>query len=238
MSKLIIITPVKDSIDTSLQTIQSVHQSLVAVPYEYIIYNDLSTAENTRILEDNNTKFGYKLVNLKDIVQTASPNYRTSLRLAQKEALVNQSGLLIIESDVVVQPDTIQKLYEKSLEDNRCGMIAAVTVDKNGEINFPYLYAKGKQNRELKTHKRLSFCCTLLSYNLLKEIDFALLNEKKSWYDVFVSHQSKKLGFTNYLLTCLPVLHQPHSSRPWKQLKYTNPLKYYWLKYTKGLDKI
>jgi len=36
----------------------------------------------------------------------------------------------------------------------------------------------------------------------------------------------------------LTVWHRPHSSRPWKQLKYTNPLKYYWLKFTKGLDKI
>jgi len=40
------------------------------------------------------------------------------------------------------------------------------------------------------------------------------------------------------LLTNVPVLHLPHSSRPWKMLKYTNPLKYYWKKYTKGLDKI
>ena len=53
-----------------------------------------------------------------------------------------------------------------------------------------------------------------------------------------ISHQSLKEGFKNYLFTTLPVLHQPHGSRPWKQLKYKNPLKYYWLKYTKGLDKI
>ena len=45
-------------------------------------------------------------------------------------------------------------------------------------------------------------------------------------------------GFHNYLFINLPVLHRPHGSRPWKKLKYTNPLKYYWLKYTKGLDKI
>ena len=35
-----------------------------------------------------------------------------------------------------------------------------------------------------------------------------------------------------------PVWHRPHGSRPWKQLKYKNPLKYYFLKYWKGLDKI
>ena len=35
-----------------------------------------------------------------------------------------------------------------------------------------------------------------------------------------------------------PVLHKPHSSRPWKQLKYTNPLLYYWRKLTQHRDKI
>jgi len=46
------------------------------------------------------------------------------------------------------------------------------------------------------------------------------------------------LGFKNYLMTSLPVLHIPHSSRPWKHLKYTNPLKYYWKKLTEKRDKI
>ncbi|MBR6465174.1 MAG: glycosyltransferase family 2 protein, partial [Bacteroidales bacterium] len=27
-------------------------------------------------------------------------------------------------------------------------------------------------------------------------------------------------------------------SRPWKLLKYKNPIKYYWIKFTKGMDKI
>ena len=35
-----------------------------------------------------------------------------------------------------------------------------------------------------------------------------------------------------------PVLHKPHSSRPWKQLKYKNPLLYYWRKLTQRRDKI
>lgn len=53
-----------------------------------------------------------------------------------------------------------------------------------------------------------------------------------------ISHESVAHGLHNYLFTSLPVIHRPHQSRPWKQLKYTNPLKYYWLKFTKGLDKI
>ena len=34
------------------------------------------------------------------------------------------------------------------------------------------------------------------------------------------------------------VLHLPHSSRPWKRLKYTNPLLYYWRKITQRKDRI
>jgi hypothetical protein len=238
MDKLIIITPVKDSIETTMQTVQSVSESVISIPHTYTIYNDLSTEENTRTLEDNTKKHHYNLVNLKDIVDTPSPNYKTTLRLAQQQAIEENAGLLIIESDVVVKADTAQQLMEKAKAFKNTGMVASVTVDENGEINFPYLYAKGKENRELKTDKRLSFCCTLLTLDFLKKLDFSKLDEKKSWYDVFISHQSVKLGFNNYLLTTVPVLHQPHSSRPWKQLKYTNPIKYYWLKYTKGLDKI
>ena len=73
--------------------------------------------------------------------------------------------------------------------------------------------------------------------NFLKAFDFHQLNPEKNWHDVTVSHQSLKEGFKNYLFTTLPVLHQPHGSRPWKQLKYKNRLKYYWLTYRMGLEK-
>ena len=53
-----------------------------------------------------------------------------------------------------------------------------------------------------------------------------------------ISHESLECGLHNYLFVELPVLHRPHQSRPWKQLKYTNPIKYYWYKLTRGLDKI
>ena len=86
--------------------------------------------------------------------------------------------------------------------------------------------------------KRFSFCCTLLTPQFLKAFDSHLLDASKNWFDVTISHESIRKGFHNYLFVNLPVLHRPHGSRPWKQLKYTNPLKYYWLKFTKGLDKI
>lgn len=72
----------------------------------------------------------------------------------------------------------------------------------------------------------------------MERFDFDRLDASKNWFDVTISHEALKAGFRNYLFTTLPVLHRPHGSRPWKLLKYKNPLKYYWLKYTKGLDKI
>lgn len=143
-----------------------------------------------------------------------------------------------MESDVIVKKNTLQSLYNGALQQKQCGIAAAVTTDEKGVINYPYLHAKGHENQVYPEKKHCSFCCSLLTPGLLKAFDFQTLDPSKNWYDVTISHESLKRGFQNYLFTTLPVWHRPHSSRPWKQLKYKNPLKYYWLKYTKGLDKI
>ena len=113
-----------------------------------------------------------------------------------------------------------------------------VTVDGVGQINFPYLYAKKRPQQAFATRKRFSFCCTLLHPRFLQAFSFQQLDPTKHWFDVTISHASLQLGFKNYLFTLFPVLHRPHSSRPWMLLKYTNPLKYYWIKYTKRFDTI
>ncbi|MEG1616030.1 MAG: glycosyltransferase family A protein [Bacteroidales bacterium] len=238
MEALHIITPVKDSIELTLQTIEAVMNSTVSVPFEYTIYNDFSTPENTTILKDAAAKYGFTLVNLEDITTNPSPNYLLVLRTAQKKAISAGAGLLIIESDVVVKSDTVQRLFEEAKNRPDCGIAASATVDETGAINYPYLFAKGKENSAYPTRKHLSFCCSLLTLNYLRKFDFATLNPEKNWHDVTISRQSLKEGFTNYLFTNLPVWHRPHSSRPWKLLKYTNPVKYYWLKITKRRDKI
>jgi hypothetical protein len=86
--------------------------------------------------------------------------------------------------------------------------------------------------------KHCSFCCSLLKPEFLRKMDFEQLDPTKHWYDVQISHEALNLGFKNYLFANLPAIHRPHQSRPWKQLKYKNPLKYYWIKFTKGFDKI
>ncbi len=238
MTALHIITPVKDSIETTLDTIRAVMKSDLRVPHTYTIYNDNSTPENTALLEAAAKEYGFRLVHLSDLTTHPSPNYLLVLQTARREALAANAGLCIVESDVTVCSDTLQRLYDGAMERNDCGIAASVTVDESGAINYPYLYAKGQENRVIDNKKHQSFCCSLLTPELMRRFDFDNLNPEKNWFDVTISHEALNNGLRNYLFTNLPVLHRPHQSRPWKQLKYKNPLKYYWLKFTKGLDKI
>lgn len=238
MKNIHVITPVKDNIEQTLETAKAVMASVLHVPYSYTLYNDFSSDEGTRLLEEASKETGFRLVNLSDLTSHPSPNYLFVLQREQKLCLEEDAGLLIVESDVVVRPDTLQGLWQAAQEHTDAGIVASVTVDEEGSINYPYLYAKGKENQVLDTRRHCSFCCSLLTPELLRRVDFEQLNATKSWFDVTISHRSLQEGLHNYLLTTLPVIHRPHGSRPWKQLKYKNPLKYYWLKLTKGLDKI
>lgn len=236
MYNLLVITPVKDSIETTLQTIRAVRQA--QGNQRYIVYNDFSTAGNKAILEKNREELDFELVNLEDLTSTPSPNYRLVLRIAQQTALEMNVPLVIIESDVTIQPDTLGKMLTFSRENERCGMVGAVTTDESGNINFPYLNFRKEKKSVVDTSHRLSFCCTLLTTNLLNRFSFQELTNKKNWYDVFISRKSRSLGFRNFLMMNVPVIHRPHSSRPWKQLKYTNPVKYYLIKFFKRKDRI
>ena len=238
MDKIHIITPVKDTIETTLQTIQSVLNSQLSVAQIYTVYNDFSTPENTLRLQEASKQMGFELVNLSDLTSHPSPNYLLVLQRSQKRALAEGAGLCIVESDVTVRPNTLQGLVDGANEQLQCGIAASVTVDSEGKINYPYLYARGQEGRVVNTRRHCSFCCSLLTPTLLQTFDFSQLNPEKNWFDVTISHESLQAGLHNFLFTTLPVLHRPHQSRPWKQLKYTNPLKYYWKKFTKGLDKI
>jgi len=238
MSKLHIITPVKDSLETTIRTIDSIMKSDIKIDFTYTVYNDFSSDETTEKLQLEAEKQGFSLINLKEITSHPSPNYLLVLQIAQKKAIAENAHLLIVESDVIVEKDTIKEIVDLTDLLQSAGMIAAVTTDNYGNINFPYLYALNFKEGIVETKKRLSFCCTLLTNNLLSALDFGDLNPDKSWYDIFISHKSVEIGFKNYLLTSLPVIHLPHSSRPWKLLKYTNPVKYYWRKILNNKDRI
>ncbi|NQU55169.1 MAG: glycosyltransferase family 2 protein, partial [Bacteroidetes bacterium] len=206
--------------------------------FEYFVFNDFSQPETKQFLEESKTKFNFELINLEDITDTPSPNYKLVLETAQRMALEKQCPLIIIESDVVIQPQTIPELVGIMNSNPNPGIIGAITVDKTGAYNFPYTFEKLKSDAILNTSHSLSFCCTLLTTEFLKEFDFKILSKKKDWFDVYISRQSKKLGFHNYLAKGVEVLHLPHSSRPWKNLKYSNPVLYYIKKYLKKRDRI
>ncbi len=235
--KVHIIMPVKDSLGTAEESIRCLLKYNSWANQCLTIYNDFSTVENTARLKELSHELGFKLVSWEEHTTHPSPNYRFTLQDAQTKANAEGAHLVIIESDVFVRENSIPALLAVAKEAG-VGMIANVTTDDNGKINFPYLYAQKLRGERVDTKKRFSFCCTLLTSSFLQVFDFNYLDETKNWYDVFISHKSVELGYRNVLLLRESVIHRPHSSRPWKQLKYTNPLKYYWLKLINRRDKI
>jgi hypothetical protein len=236
MPELLVVTPVKDSIETTLQTIRAIHDA--NGDHRYIVFNDFSTSENKTILEKYRAELNFELISLEDLTNTPSPNYNITLQTAQQIALEMNVPLVLIESDVIIKKDTLTKMLELSQKQVNCGMLGAATTNEQGEINFPYLKFKDEKEAISDTSHSLSFCCTLLTTALLKSFSFHDLSTEKDWYDVFISRKSRSLGFHNYLVTALPVVHKPHSSRPWKLLKYSSPIKYYFNKFVKGKDRI
>ena len=236
-NQLHIIMPVKDSIVIAERAIRAI----VKNGYALCVYDDNSLPENAQRLDDMAAEMNIQVVHISTLTDHPSPNYRLVLQLARQEALDTGRHLVIVESDVIIKANTLDRMLEEVQEG--VGMVAAVTVDEQGEYNFPYHYLRRLRYRFLSkktidTKKRFSFCCTLLTNELLKNADFQLLDPTKNWYDVTISHWSIALGLRNLLMLGNPVLHLPHSSRPWKRLKYTHPLRYYWRKITQRLDKI
>ena len=235
--RLHIIMPVKDSLEIAEKAIRAIVDS----GHTLCVYDDNSLPENAQRLDAIAAETNIQVVHISDITDHPSPNYRLVLQRAQQDALAQGKHLVIVESDVIVQAGTLDRMLTE-VKDG-VGMVAAVTVDENDEYNFPYHYLRRLRYRFLSrktipTKKRFSFCCTLLTSELLHKADFQLLDPTKNWYDVAISHWSLHLGLRNLLMLGNTVQHFPHASRPWKRLKYTNPLLYYWRKITQQLDKI
>ncbi|MBR0297327.1 MAG: glycosyltransferase [Paludibacteraceae bacterium] len=230
-SNLYVIMPVKDSIETAEQAIRAI----VSSGHTLTVFDDNSTAETAALLDQLASELKIGVVHVGQLIDHPSPNYRWVLITAQRECLETNRHLVVVESDVIVRPVTLDRLA--AAVEPKVGMVAAVTHDAEGQVNFPYEYAK-RIHADGVCMKRFSFCCTLLTNTFLRAYDFEQLNPEKNWYDVHISHMSVKLGFDNILQVTNSVLHKPHSSRPWKQLKYTNPLLYYWRKLTQHKDKI
>lgn len=236
MPEAIVITPVKDSPSTTLTTIEAICSSDCNI--DFIVFNDFSQEETKNLLNKSNKKLNFQLIHLEDITGTPSPNYKLVLQMAQKKAIELQKPLIIIESDVIVAKDTIRRLLEVTKNLSKPGLVGAITTDEKGNYNFPYNFEKIKSSETINTTHSLSFCCTLLSVPFLKSYNFEELPQQKDWFDVSISRQSRRTGFNNYLVKGVEVIHLPHSSRPWKNLKYSNPVLYYLRKFVYKRDRI
>jgi GT2 family glycosyltransferase len=236
MSEVLVITPVKNSVESTLECARAIANSTCSV--KYIIFNDFSSEETKKRLEDEKDQVGFQLIHLEDITDTPSPNYKLVLQTAQKEAIKLGLPLIVVESDVIIEKNTIREMMGFLDTHPKSGLIGAVTVGEDGKVNFPYLKFKSSKEQVIKTQRSLSFCCTLFSPSFLGKYDFMELDDTKDWYDTFMSKKAVELGYDNYVLMKTSVLHRPHGSRPWKLLKYSNPFKYYFLKFWKGRDKI
>ena len=68
MYQALVITPVKDSLNTTIETIQSVKNS--KGDFLYCIYNDYSTDETTEKLSEIKEQYKFDLINLSEITNT------------------------------------------------------------------------------------------------------------------------------------------------------------------------
>jgi hypothetical protein len=232
-----IIMPVKDSIKMAEKAILAIVDS----GHTVCVYDDNSTPENAQQLDRIAQQHNIQIIHISSLTDHPSPNYRLVLQHARNAALSNGKHLVIVESDVMVEEQTLNRMFYQVSDG--IGMVAAVTTNEEGVYNFPYHYLLKWRYRRLRkeaisTNKRFSFCCTLLSNELLQKADFNQLDPTKNWFDVTISHWSLSLGLKNILMLDNPVIHYPHASRPWKLLKYTNPWLYYWRKFTQKKDRI
>ena len=237
MKDLILITPVKNSVNTLRETVGSI--DAITNNFTYYIFDDFSTTETRNWLDENSGKYGYQIIGLENHTTKKSPNYRTTLLMARELSLKKNAHLVIIESDVIVSAETIKGLNHLADDLPDAGLIGSVTVDNEGKVNFPYLYAaKDNKTGTYVSEHSISFCCTLLSNAFLWKFDFNELPETLDWFDVPITRKSRALGFQNYISKELPVFHRPHGSRPWKMLKYKNPILYYLKKFIFRRDRI
>ena len=236
MYQALVITPVKNALQNTLEACQAISES--TVPLRHIVFNDFSEPETKAGLEAAAKSGHFELVHLEDHTRHPSPNYKLVLQMAQDLAIEARLPLVIIESDVTVRRDTIETLITQLSRTKNSGLIGAVTTDINGKINYPYEKFKNVKVDSCPTKRSLSFCCTLISLEFLDAFNFKELDDSKDWFDTFISKKALELNFVNTVVFESPVIHKPHSSRPWKLLKYSNPLSYYLQKLLKRRDKI
>ena len=127
-----IIMPIKDSIEMAEKAILAIVNS----GHTVCVYDDNSTPENAQKLDSIAQQHNIQLIHLSSLTDHPSPNYRLVLQHARNTALSKGQHLVIVESDVMVQDDTLNRMVKQV--SNGIGMVAAVTTNEEGVYNFPY----------------------------------------------------------------------------------------------------
>ena len=104
-----IIMPVKDSIAIAERAIRAIVDS----GYTLCVYDDNSLPENAQRLDEIAAELKIQVVHISTLTDHPSPNYRLVLQLAQQEALRTGRHLVIVESDVIVKADTLNRMLEE-----------------------------------------------------------------------------------------------------------------------------
>ena len=74
MPEAIIITPVKDSLDTTKLTVEALAQTNADI--QYYVFNDFSQPETKNFLNEARERLGFEVIHLEDITSSPSPNYK------------------------------------------------------------------------------------------------------------------------------------------------------------------
>ena len=90
MNKLLVITPVKNSIDLTEKTIRAVMNSVDRRQIKYVVYDDFSDSETAQRLDALACELGFEVVHLSDVIDSPSPNYRYILQKAQDRSLCTE----------------------------------------------------------------------------------------------------------------------------------------------------
>jgi hypothetical protein len=106
-----IVIPVKNSPESTSLTIEAVINSKSEIDFELTVYDDFSEKETADMLDKLASKYNFKVVHLSEVTANPSPNYRLVLQMAQTKAVSSGAHIVIVESDVTVNEDTISKLY-------------------------------------------------------------------------------------------------------------------------------
>jgi hypothetical protein len=228
-TKALVVMPVRDSLSQCQQSIKAFRQHYDMPLW---VYDDNSQEQTREWLQAHQTLFQYTLFTVSALTPNPPPNYGFVLRHVLQNVhtvFTDPVAIILLESDVqILHAHTLPALLQHiQLPEMAPSLVAAATIDTLGQVNYPYHRQRvALHKKPILSLRHVSFCCTVLSPLLCEKLQKAKW-PRRTWYDLWVSSFCRHKGGMVLLDATYPVRHSPHSSRPWKQKKYINPISYY-----------